>query len=432
MSYRWRLFALHVIVLHFIVSQLLGAGSASAASRGHQNRCSDATRELRGATSRAYENRDVAPGEAQGAIAHLNQHIERLNRATRMMDSAGPWDAKDPDLRECVELMQRARAYIEATTTKIKAAEALGTKVAPIMEAAKGEERRRAFFLLSAVVVEPKARAFENLTPAQARTLVDALGPVADACRSALPDAAKAPPALPARQPGGNVWRVGGTELPGMLDTRAEWWCFVAERRMELAGTAIGNVFVTAERYGNHQIAFEEILRAGDRWSGSADGWVFDIARDERPFFAGLKTALAAWYAAFQLAVPEQPFAGLAQDIGRVREAVAAAAGRNKVTAGADHDKAMEASAKAAAAKLYPKVAVPATWMDAGAWTVEQNALGVPLRRFRSGQVVYRVGADPWCLQRTFNWVEPHMGGGKYAKAPGAALLPGVRVVTCP
>jgi hypothetical protein len=161
-------------------------------------------------------------------------------------------------------------------------------------------------------------------------------------------------------------------------------------------------------------------------------GWVLDVYRDDKPFMTGLRTALGAWYAAFGMAVPEQPFPGLAEQITAVRAAVEGAASRNKVEPTSYHDKAMEAGAKAAAQKLYPKVAAPAAWMDASNWTIEQNALGIPVKRFRSGQVVYRVGSDPFCLQRTFNYVEPHMGGGKYQADKDASLLEGVTIVKCP
>jgi hypothetical protein len=348
-----------------------------------------------------------------------------------MMDSAGAWDPQDPDLAECAGLMQKSRAYIDSTTKKIQAAQAAGEKQAPILEATKGDEKRRAFFMLASVQVNDKASAFDNLKPAQAKALVEQLAPVDAACQKAWPEAGKTVPSLPSqRSP--TEHRFGGAVLPGNLTDRADWWCYLASHRMELAAKALGNVYVVADRYGNHKLIFSEILKAGNEWSGSTEGWVLDIARDEKPFMAGLKTAIGSWYTAFALPVPEQPFPGLAEQIGQIREAVKAAASRNVVTPSKDHDKAMEGSARSAATKLYPKVTAVASWMDASGWTLEQNNLGIPLDRYRSGQVVYRVGGDPWCLQRSFNWVEPHMGGGKYQSPGGASLLGGVKIVKCP
>ena len=418
-------------LLYLLPLTIFAATSASAASRSTLNRCSDATRELRGATSMVYADRDVEPNEAQGAISHLNQHIERYNRAQRMLDSAGPWDANDPDLTECASLLKRTKAYIDSTTQKIQSAQAAAEKQGPVLELTKSPETRHAFFAMAAVLVNEKANAFDNLKPDQAKAMVELLAPVDAACQRAMPEAAKTAPTLP-KQRSSTEHRAGGVTLPGNLTDRADWWCYVSAHRQDLATKALGNVYVLADRYGNHRMTFAEILKAGSTWKGATEGWVLDIARDEKPFLAGLKSAIGAWYAAFGVPVPAQPFPGLAEDIVKIREAVLAAAARNTVTPGPDHDKAMEAGAKAAAQKLYPKVTAPAAWMDAATWTIEQNALGIPLQRFRSGQVVYRVGADPWCVQRTFNYVEPHMGGGKYQRAPGANLLGGVTIVKCP
>lgn len=412
---------------------LLLAAEALGATRGHMNRCSDATRELRGATSQMYKDRAVEPKEVQGAIAHINQHTERYNRAQRMLDSAGPWDPKDPDLAECAGLLASTKAYIEATQAKIKAAQAAGEKQAPVMEAAKGEPQRRAFFMMAAIHTDPKAQPFDNLKPAEAKALVDSLAPVDAACQGAMPDAAKTAPALPQRGPGGGTeYRSGGAVLPGNLSDRADWWCYLAMNRGELSRKALANVKVTAENYGNHHMAFADIIKAGPGWSGSADPWVFELVRDDKPFLSGLKAAISAWYQAFGVTLPEQPFPGLTEEISQVRAAIVAAAERNRIEPGSHHDKALEGAAKSALAKIYPKVATVASWMDEAAWTVEQNSLGIPLRRYRSGQVVYRVASDPWCQQRVFNWVETHMGGGKYQPPGAAGLIGGSRAVKCP
>jgi hypothetical protein len=408
------------------------ASSASAASRGHKNRCNDAAREIRGATSMEYASRDVEPKDVANATRHVNQHTDRYNRAKGMLDSAGPWDPRDPELAECSELLDKEKAYIESTIAKIKAAQEMGVRQGPVLEAANGDDRRRALYTLAALTVNPAATVFENLKPASARSLVDTLAPVEDACKGAMPEAFVKQPSLPTQNGGGVVYRTAGVQMPGSLQDRADWWCWIANHRTELATRALGNVTVIAERYGNHHVTFPEIVKAGATWRGSTMGWVLDVYRDERPFMTGLRSAIGEWFKAFGVPMPEQPFPGLAEQIAAVRAAVDGAAARNTIEPTTHHEKAMEAGAKAAAAKLYPKVATPAAWMDESNWTIEQNALGIPLKRFRSGQVVYRVGTDPFCLQRTFNYVEPHMGGGKYQADKEASLLEGVTIVKCP
>lgn len=424
--------SLSLQVLWMCSSCLLLAVPAGAATRAHLNRCADATREIRGATSQVYKDRDVEPGEAQRAIGHINQHIDRLKRAQQMLDSAGPWDASDPALAECVGLMQQARSYIESTSAKIKAAQEAGVKQAPVLEAAKGDQKRQALYKLAAVHMNAKANSFDNMKPSEAKALVDSLAPVAAACQQAMPEAIQTPPAVPEQGAGGAQARVGGVTLPGNLVDKAGWWCWVAGNRDTLAAKALTNVYVIAESYGNYGREFAEILTLGSNWTGSTEPWVFEVARDDKPFFAGLHKAIGAWYAAFGLPVPAQPFPGLQEVVGKVRQAIVDAAARNPVTAGSHHDKKLEAEGKSALAKIYPKVSVLSSWMDEAAWTIEQNALGVPLKRFRSGQLVYKVGGTTWCVQRTFNWVEVHMGGGKYQPPGGAGILGGVKAVQCP
>ncbi len=416
-----------------LATTLLLAPSALAASRGHLNRCSDAAREIRSATRHAYEGEAVAPKEVQNAIAHINQHTERYNRARGMMDSAGPWEPTDPQLSECVELMTRQKAYIDETIAKIKAAQEAGTKQAPVLEAATaaGDDARRAFYMLATISGNPRATVFDNLKAPAAKKLVDSLGRVEAACQTAMPESFASPPAMP-KEFGGTEYRTGGVALPGNLTDRADWWCWVSKHRDELSLKAIATVRVTAERYGNHHMVFPEILKAGDTWRGSTEGWVLDTYRDDKPFLTGLKAALGEWYSAFALAVPEQPFPGLTEELRAVRAAVDGAAQRNRIEPSTDHDKTMEAGARSAASKLYAKVTPVASWMDAPGWTIEQNRLGNPTGRFRSGQVVYRVANDPFCLRRTFNYVEQHMGGGKYTSATAANLLGGVTIVKCP
>jgi len=410
---------------------MLASPAAFAASRGHMNRCSDASREIRGATRMMFEGRDVEPKEVQSAISHINQHTERYNRAKSLMDSAGPWSESDPDLAECAGLMAKEKSYIDATVAKIKSAQEAGVKQAPVLQAASGNDAKRAFYMMATIAVSPKATVFDNLKPSEAKPIVDALAPVEAACKTAMPEAFASQPALPS-QSGGTEYRTGGVALPGNLTDRADWWCWVSNHRVELSTKALGNVKVLAERYGNHHMVFPEILKAGASWRGSTEGWVLDIVRDEKPFMTGLKVALGDWYKTFGIAVPEQPFPGLADDITAVRAAVAGAAERNRMQPSSDHEKSMEAGARAAVSKLYPKVTPVGSWMDANNWTIEQNSLGIPTGRFRSGQVVYRVASDPFCLQRTFNYVEPHMGGGKYQTATAPGLIGGVTIVKCP
>ena len=84
----------------------------------------------------------------------------------------------------------------------------------------------------------------------------------------------------------------------------------------------------------------------------------------------------------------------------------------------------METRAKSYVGKLYPKMAILNTWMDEATYTVRTNALGVPLLRYRSSQIVYRVNND--------SFSEAHQGGGTYVTGGDPTLLESVRAVKCP
>ena len=71
-------------------------------------------------------------------------------------------------------------------------------------------------------------------------------------------------------------------------------------------------------------------------------------------------------------------------------------------------------------------------FMDEATYTVRTNALGVPLSRYRSGQIVYRVNNDSFCRQRSFSFSEAHQGGGSYVSGGDPTLFESTRAVKCP
>ena len=95
-------------------------------------------------------------------------------------------------------------------------------------------------------------------------------------------------------------------------------------------------------------------------------------------------------------------------------------------------DAGMEKSAAKALAGIFPDAKVAASQMDAAGWTIEKNGLGIPLSRFRSGQIAFSLPGSKWCLQRSFNWVEVYSGAGNYEPPGGASILGGTRFLACP
>lgn len=87
--------------------------------------------------------------------------------------------------------------------------------------------------------------------------------------------------------------------------------------------------------------------------------------------------------------------------------------------------------AKSSLKKLFADATPKGSFMDAAGWTIEKNSLGVPLNRFRSGQLLFKRAAFKYCEQRNFSYNEVHQGGGSYAKGQ-VKVLSTVRFVTCP
>ena len=56
-------------------------------------------------------------------------------------------------------------------------------------------------------------------------------------------------------------------------------------------------------------------------------------------------------------------------------------------------------------------------WLSRTSWRVHKNALGVPLRRTKPGFIYCSVDGQKLCQITSYTLTEPHMGGGKYAKA---------------
>lgn len=413
-----------------LFSLLLLLPTAQAASRAHKNRCSDAARVVRGGVGFVYEKEPVDPRKVESAERHIQQMAERYKEAVQQLNSAGQWDPNDPDLAECVSLMKPMRAYILSTVEKIKVAKESATKGGPVVESVKSQEVRTAFFVLAAVQVDSAANAFQNLKPAPAKEMVALLAPTAAACQQSMPEAMNATPSPLARA--GTERRIAGVVLPGDLDTKADWLCYVAAQRDKLALRALGNVRVYAPNYGNTDMAFTEIFAKGANWSGEASPGLFDIAANEAHFMGQMKQGIQEWYTTFGAPMPDQPFPGLQDQILKFRKAVNEAAARNPIQPGPHKFAPMEARAKAYVGKLYPKMVILNTWMDEATYTVRTNALGVPLSRYRSGQIVYRVNNDSFCRQRSFSFSEAHQGGGTYVSGGDPSLFESTRAVKCP
>lgn len=404
--------------------------AAGAATNTARNRCSDAVRILRGNPSMAFRDRDVDPLAVKNAVAHHRQVVEGWNMASAKINQIPPaeLDVNDPDLAECVAEVRKWRAYITDLEAKIQRAEGQGAKLGPFLDAVRPYER--SLYALLAVAFDAGADPLTNAKKEDARRILDELGSVEKACAAQVPDAGAA---LPGQHggPGGQVQRSGGVAISAELARNADAWCFVARSRVELMTRALGNKHFHAEGYGNYGILLPEAIEAVTRGGGNMEAWIADMVVFPEAFKEKLRAEAAAWYAATGIAMPAEPFAALDAKLDELRAAIDAAAPRAAPFPSGPHDSTIEKGAARTLLEIYPRAKVVKAVMDSPDYTISKNGVGIPTDRYRSGQILFKLPGARWCAQRTFSYVEPYSGGGRFARASKVNVLGATRFLSC-
>ena len=192
------------------------------------------------------------------------------------------------------------------------------------------------------------------------------------------------------------------------------------------------NRFVKVEGYGNYSLLLPDTIKKLSVDSPLLEAWIAEILLKPAEFQAKRREASASWYQAVGIAQPEAASDPIAEQLKQLSAVVDQVAPQLKFSAAGPHDAGLETRAKVSLTKIFPQAKVRGTVMDEAGWTIEKNGLGVPLSRFRSGQIVFARPETKWCLQRTFNYVEQYAGGGTYAPGPQVNILPMTKFVTCP
>lgn len=406
---------------------LIAPLSAAAATNAAKNRCSDAVRILRQQGSQPYKSKDVDPLKVDGVKAHLSQVVESFERAKAQIKQIpeGQFDKTDPELKECWDTLRDWADYIMLVQLKMKQAAEQGGTLGPFLDAVK--PHRMALLTLAAAELAPDADVLNGASAEDAKKMLAGLADVEKQCAAFKPDVFDGPLDL-AHPPGGIEQRVGGIAFPGVFTDRAKNWCFVAKRRQELMTRAAANRFVLVEGYGNYRLVIPEAVQKTSAEHPDLDAWVVEILKDKAGFLKKRDQVAQAWNQA--VGVKPEATSGIGAQLDALQAKVDEAAAQLPLPKGEHHDGALEGQAKAALKKLFADAQPKGAFMDAAGWTIRQNALGVPLDRFRSGQLVFKRPAFKWCEQRTFSYDEPHQGGGRYAKGE-VKILGAVRFVSC-
>lgn len=401
--------------------------TAAAATNAAKNRCSDAVRILRQQGSQPYKKQDVDPLKVEGAKAHLAQVLESFERAKGQIKQIpeGQFDKADPELKECWDTLRDWGDYIMLVQLKMKQAAEQGSTLAPFLEAVK--PHRHALLTMAAVAVDPTADVLGQTPAPEAVKLLASLADVEKQCAAFGPEVFDGPLEL-GHQPGGTEQRVGNVVFHGTFTNHAKNWCHVAKRRLELMTKAAGNRFVLVEGYGNYRLVLTEAVEKTSASHPDLDAWVVEMLKDKAGFLKKRDATAAAWNSA--VGVKPEATSGVGAQLDALQQKIDEAAAQLPLPKGDHHDAALEGQAKAALKKLFADAQPKGAYMDAAGWTINQNALGVPLDRFRSGHLVFKRPAFKWCEERMFSYDEPHQGGGRYAKGE-VKILSAVRFVSC-
>lgn len=420
---------MHQSITRALVASLLATASTStAASHTAKNRCSDAVRILRQQGSMPYKSQDVDPLNVEGAKAHLTQVTESFERAKAQIKliPQGEFDQKDPELAECWTTLRSWADYIMLVQLKMKQATEKGSSLAPFLE--KTKPHTQAMLTLAAVELSPGANVLGQTSPQEAKAMLEGLAEVEKECAPMGPEVGNGP-LDDSHGPGGNERRIAGVVFHDAFTKRAHNWCHVAKKRSELMSAAATNRGVQVEGFGNYTLLVAEAIKKTSAAHPDLEAWIVEMLADKAGFLKKREQAAKAWNTAAGVASTDT--SEIASQLTELQMKVDAAAAQLPAPKGTHHDAGLESDARAALKRLFADAVPKHVFMDEAGWTIEKNGLGVPLNRFRSGQLIFKRPAFKFCEQRTFSYNEVHQGGGSYAKG-AVKILSAVRLVSCP
>jgi hypothetical protein len=152
------------------------AGNVHAASRQALNRCGDAVRTMKMASSKQYKGRNISPLETKNALAHFKQVAESWKRAQAQLGQIPKeeLDWEDLGLQECRVALGEWQTYIGELKQKISGAAAGATAHEPFLAAV--QPHRSAFLVLAAAHLNPAADVFNGRDAASERSWLESAG----------------------------------------------------------------------------------------------------------------------------------------------------------------------------------------------------------------------------------------------------------------
>jgi hypothetical protein len=385
----------------FTIAVATAALTASAQRRASY-RCDDSARELRGiVSSRASAEEDLK--STANRLARVNEVIAAARKNVPEIDE------KDSSVSECIELVAKAEkiaAYLKGRQEKLERLQAFFDKHKDAEKTVK--------LIFNLFQKNQQDKDLINGAPASVvKGWRDTLSTLDAACKTDWPDyEGKLVPIEP-------------------LDSNPSNWCYVASGTEKLMNILLKRKRWAVEGWGMPLMRIPELLeRLPTKPEAGMDAWLAIMVVDDAPYKSEFDKVVNAYLDELGYKSTGAFYEPIGEALTKLRAAIDEAAPKNKFVDTGYHHASLEARAAASLKKIFADATPVRSAMDAAGYTIEKNRLGIPLSRYRSGQILFKMPKTPHCLARTFNYVEEYAGGGTYAPSE-VKVLGATRFTNC-
>ena len=210
-----------------------------------------------------------------------------------------------------------------------------------------------------------------------------------------------------------------------MLASSPGDWCKIAAQRETYAHRAVVN-HVTAMSVRRLK-DLQDVAKTPEKNDGYLMNWVVTAVSDPD----GVKTALTAeakpWFAIVGKVMPDGFFGPVDKVVQDALAAIDRTSAAWPYPADTFHDARIEGVVQH---QMATGVKVVRTSLAAEGWTIDKNALGVTLDRYRTGHILFKMPKLKWCSLREFTYLET-FAAGAFQPATAATMSEAVRFQSC-
>ena len=359
----------------------------------------------------AFKAGDIPPGKEFQAKTLAKDLDERMPRVHDTFDRI---DAADKTIPAVVAMGKRI-ADMERIRVK------LGSSVATQGANTEAAKTQHFAFMKELGIHEPVIMRFGEITADHDRDIMGNVNP--ETFKKWLDELAVVDAACTTKYKG---IQNHPTYSLNRLQTSPGDWCKIAAQRGTYSRRAVANhvAAMSARRLKDLQ----ELAKAPEKNDGYLMNWIVTAVSEPDSIKPALVAEATPWFAVAGMPLPD----GYFSPVDKLAQDAIAALDRMAPTwpypADQFHDGRIEGIVQH---QMAAGVKVVRTSLAAGAWTIDKNALGVVLDRYRTGHILFQMPKLKWCSLREFTYLESHTGGGTFAPAASATLSEAVRFQSC-